>query len=63
MALQQTLTMPSGITAGNYDVLLNMPDNAATLNTNPNFSIQLANNDTWESTTGYNKLKGTLTVK
>ncbi|MFI5158542.1 MAG: DUF4832 domain-containing protein [Sphingobacteriales bacterium] len=61
--LQQTLTMPSGITAGNYDVLLNMPDNANTLNTNPNFSIQLANNNTWESTTGYNKLQGTLTVK
>jgi len=61
--LQQTLTMPAGITSGNYDVLLNMPDNAATLNTNPNFSIQLANNNTWESTTGYNKLQGTLTVK
>lgn len=61
--LQQTLAMPPGIIAGNYDMLLNMPDNAATLNTNPNFSIQLANNDTWESTTGYNKLKGTLTVK
>lgn len=61
--LQQTLTMPSGITAGSYYVLLNMPDNATTLNTNPNFSIQLANNDTWESATGYNKLKGTLTVK
>lgn len=63
ISLQQTFTMPSGITTGNYDLLLNMPDNAATLNTNPNFSIQLANNDTWESTTGYNKLKGILTVK
>ena len=61
--LQQTLAMPSGITAGNYDVLLNMPDAATTLNINPNFSIQLANNNTWESTTGYNKLQGTLAVK
>jgi len=40
-----------------------MPDNATTLNANPNFSIQLANNNTWEATTGYNKLQGTLTVK
>jgi len=63
ISLQQTLTMPSGITSGNYDVLLNMPDAATTLNTNPNFSIQLANNNTWESTTGYNKLQGTLVVK
>jgi hypothetical protein len=61
--LQQTLTMPAGITAGNYDVLLNMPDNAASLNSNPNYSIQLANNNTWEPATGYNKLQGTLTVK
>jgi hypothetical protein len=61
--LQQSLAMPPGITAGNYDVLLNMPDKAAALNTNSKFSIQLANNDTWESATGYNKLKGTLTVK
>jgi hypothetical protein len=40
-----------------------MPDNAVTLNTNPNFSIQLANDGTWESATGYNKLQGTLAIK
>ncbi|BAU55550.1 DUF4832 domain-containing protein [Mucilaginibacter gotjawali] len=61
--LQQTLALPAGITAGNYDVLLNMPDNAPTLNTNPNFSIQLANNNTWESNTGYNKLQGVIAIK
>lgn len=61
--LQQTLAMPAGITSGNYDLLLNMPDNATSINTNPNYSIQLANNNTWEATTGYNKLQGTLAVK
>ncbi len=61
--LQQTLNLPAGITTGNYDMLLNMPDNAATLSTNPAFSIQLANNNTWEAATGYNKLQGTLTLK
>jgi len=63
ISLKQTLTMPAGITAGSYDMLLNMPDNASTLNINSNFSIQLANNNTWETATGYNKLQGTLTVK
>jgi len=61
--LQQTLTIPADAVAGTYDVLLNMPDNAATLATNPNYSIQLANNNTWESTTGYNKLQGSITLK
>ncbi|WP_461453454.1 DUF4832 domain-containing protein [Mucilaginibacter sp.] len=61
--LQQTLTIPLDAIAGTYDVLLNMPDNATTLNTNPNYSIQLANNKTWEPTTGYNKLQGSITLK
>jgi hypothetical protein len=63
ISLQQTLTLPTDVVAGTYDVLLNMPDNSASLAANPNFSIQLANNDTWELATGYNKLKGSITVK
>lgn len=61
--LQQTLTLPADVVAGNYDVLLNMPDKAASLSANPDFSIQLANTNVWENTTGYNKLKGTIAVK
>jgi Domain of unknown function (DUF4832)/Domain of unknown function (DUF4874) len=63
ISLKQTLTLPADVVAGTYDVLLNMPDNSASLAANPNFSIQLANNDTWELATGYNKLKGSITVK
>ncbi len=41
---------------GTYDLYLNLPDLSPLLNTNPNYSIQLANTNVWESTTGYNKL-------
>lgn len=61
--LQQTLALPADVVAGTYDVLLNMPDNSATLSANPNYSIQLANSGTWETATGYNNLKVTITVK
>jgi Domain of unknown function (DUF4832)/Domain of unknown function (DUF4874)/Secretion system C-terminal sorting domain len=40
---------------GTYDLFLNLPDLATTLNTNPNYSIQCANTSVWQPTTGYNK--------
>jgi hypothetical protein len=61
--LNQTLNLPASVTAGTYEVLLNMPDGSSNLAARPEFSIQLANTNLWESTTGYNKLKGTIAVK
>ncbi|MEN9610526.1 MAG: hypothetical protein RLZZ628_1340 [Bacteroidota bacterium] len=45
-------TMPNGI----YDLFLNLPDAATSLYNKPNYAIQLANDNVWESSTGYNKL-------
>lgn len=59
--LNLTLTAPSGLTSGSYDVLLWFPDGSATLENNPLFAIRLANTGVWESATGMNKI-GTLTV-
>ncbi len=61
--LRQRLILPPDVTAGSYDVLVNMPDNSAALAARPEFSIQLANAGIWEPTTGYNKLKGIIEVK
>jgi len=61
--VQETLTLPTGIATGTYDVLLNMPDKYASIATRPEYSIQLANTGTWEATTGYNKLNATIQVK
>lgn len=47
---------------GTYDVFLNMPDPMISLKQNPKYSIRLANENTWEASTGYNRLSHTLTI-
>jgi len=61
--VQESLSLPAGMAAGTYDVLLNLPDNYASISTRPEYSIQLANNNTWESATGYNSLNATIQLK
>ncbi len=46
----------SGVPNGTYDLFLNLPDAATSLYNKPNYAIQLANDNVWESSTGYNKL-------
>ena len=64
---QKTLVMnnllPSSLPAGTYQVLLNLPDPYPSLADNPDYSIRLANQNMWESSTGYNNLNITLQVK
>lgn len=61
--LHQKLALPADVKAGVYDLYLNLPDAAATISSRPEYSIQLANQDLWEASTGYNKLKVALQVK
>ena len=61
--LEQSFTLTPDVVAGTYDVLLNMPDKYASINTRSDFSIRLANFNLWEDTTGYNKLNFVLTVE
>jgi hypothetical protein len=60
ITLQQSFALPP---AGTYDLLLNLPDKYASLNTKPLYSVRLANDNVWEETTGYNKLNYAITVK
>ncbi len=48
--------VPEGLTSGTYQVLLNLPDPASTLCARPDYAIRMANQDTWEPTSGYNDL-------
>jgi hypothetical protein len=48
--------------AGTFQLYLWMPDKEPLLSSNSNYSIQLSNNDTWESTTGYNNLLQTISI-
>jgi len=58
----EAVKIPSDLPAGDYEMLLNLPDAYASISTKPEFSIRLANNDTWEAATGYNKLNHTIKV-
>ncbi len=52
--------IPSAAPPGRYDVLLNLPDPIAKLANRPEYSIRLANEQTWEAKTGFNSLRRTI---
>ena len=54
-SIEQIITLPEGI-AGEMILHLNLPDPCKTIHDNPFFSIRLANEDTWDENTGYNRL-------
>jgi len=62
ITISENLTLPSGMTAGNYKMYLSLPDSAPALAAKPEFAIRLANDNVWESVTGYNSLNNTLNV-
>ncbi|MEO9570236.1 MAG: DUF4832 domain-containing protein [Polaribacter sp.] len=59
--LQETVSL-SGIPSGNYELLLKIEDQYEIISDRPEYSIQLANTNTWDSTEGVNKLLHTLTI-
>ncbi len=61
--LQQKLALPANLVAGDYELYLNLPDAAASIASRPEYSIRLANDNIWETETGYNKLNATIRIK
>ena len=55
--------IPATMPVGEYQVLLNLPDPTTSLNSRPEYSIRLANQDVWEASTGYNSLLRSLIVE
>jgi len=62
ITITESLALPANITTGNYKMYLSLPDDMPSLATKPEFAIRLANENVWESTTGYNNLNQTLSV-
>ncbi len=62
VSLSHAITLPANIPAGDYSLLLNLPDPATTLKNLPAYSIRLANNGVWEAASGFNKLLHTVTI-
>jgi hypothetical protein len=54
--------IPDSAPSGDYDLFLNLPDPMLTVKRDPRYAIRLANEDTWEETTGYNRLLHTLNI-
>ena len=54
---------PASLPAGTYALFLNLPDPAPRLADRPEYSIRVANRDTWEAATGYNALGLDLRVR
>jgi hypothetical protein len=48
--------LPEEVGPGEYEVLVNLPDAAETLRSDPRYSIRFANSGIWEPETGYNNL-------
>jgi len=59
----ESIKIPADFPAGDYEMLLSLPDAYASIAAKPEFSIRLANNDVWEAATGYNKLSHILKVQ
>ena len=60
--ITENLTLPADIIAGNYKLYLKIPDSNEALSKRPEYSIRMANESVWESTTGYNSLMHTISV-
>ncbi len=60
--LDIALNLPANLEPGTYDLLLNLPDPMPTLNARPEYAIRLANQNTWEANTGFNRLGASLEV-
>ncbi|WP_442587306.1 DUF4832 domain-containing protein [Pedobacter sp. AW31-3R] len=62
LKVEESIKIPSDFPAGKYEMLLNLPDEYASIASRPEYSIRLANNNVWEETTGFNKLNHTIEV-
>jgi len=60
--INQTVTLPSTMPRGTYALLLNLPDPQVSLRNRPEYSIQMANTNTWEAATGFNNLNHSVGI-
>ena len=60
--ITEDVQLPSNAVKGQYDLFLFLPDQYSSIEIRPEFAIRLANQDTWDSNTGYNNLNTTLII-
>jgi hypothetical protein len=52
----QTVTLPANMASGKYKLALWLPDASVNLQSRPEYSVRLANNNVWDAIKGYNLL-------
>lgn len=60
--ISETLQLPETIIDGEYKLYIHLPDADSILGERPEYAVRFGNIDIWESNTGYNDLKTTITV-
>jgi hypothetical protein len=61
--IEQTIKVPENLKAGEYEILLSLPDKHVAIADRFEYSIRLANTGLWEQTTGFNNLNHVVTIK
>jgi len=60
--ISENIALPSNIIQGSYRLYLYIPDAATGLSSRPEYSIRMANANTWDAATGYNNLNAIINV-
>jgi regulation of enolase protein 1 (concanavalin A-like superfamily) len=62
ISIQENLSLPTSVTAGEYDLFLHLPDKYQSIAARSEYAIRLANTGLWDATTGYNNLNHKIVV-
>ena len=60
--IKESVKLPGDFQPGQYELLINLPDEFESLKGRPEYSIRFANQNIWEDQTGFNKLNHILTI-
>ena len=60
--ISETLSLPSDIPSGTYQIYLYLPDASPSIAADPRYAVRFANVGTWDATTGMNDLLCSVTV-
>jgi Domain of unknown function (DUF4832)/Domain of unknown function (DUF4874) len=60
--VRASIALPADLPADSYELLLHLPDAAASLAALPAYAIRLANRELWEPETGYNALRASISI-
>lgn len=60
--IDETLTIPSEMSNGTYQLYLYMPDASASIASDPRYAVRFANTDVWDAETGMNDLHASIEI-